>query len=298
MENEEKAGSALVGAEPASSRLLVLPVALSLLANSIEPIVVKLGFRQNAGAADLLFMKGIVAAAIMFLMVKHCRWVGWKEFRAFVPVCLLFFLINLCVFFALREMSAVALITIVTTIPALVGIVNHIRGRVRLGPRFWLGFSLCFLGVLLTIDVFRPEAAQFGWRGLSLALAAVAGSTLYRTRMDDITAKYSTLLVAFYVFMANGLLVFLLLPWVDFAACQRSAVKGVWLGVAAMVANVAFLSAIKHLGSTQISIFSTLQRPMVIVASALVLKEVLGWVQVLGILMVILGVFYARATHQ
>lgn len=297
------------GSEPAEAHAeerplpkgLITPiVALSLLANAVEPIVVKLGFQQRASAVDLLFMKGMAGALCVLLLalllpkVIKAKWIGWKALGKLAPVCALFFFINWMIFLALRDLSAIALITLITTTPAFVALVNQARKRLVLGLRFWLGFGLCFTGVLLTMDVFQATSTSISALGIGFALLAITGSTTYRTRMDDITQNYPTGLLSFYVFLANGLLACLLLPWVNPASCRHSLPTGLWLGSAALVANLAFLAAIKYLGSTRISIIGTLQRPIVIVASAIVLREKLGWTQILGVIMVILGIWQAR----
>lgn len=67
---------------------------------------------------------------------------------------------------------------------------------------------------------------------------------------------------------------------------------------AAVVGNIAFLSALKIPGSTRISIFGILQRPILIIMSAIILREKLEWYQFLGIAMVLIGIRFARVIKK
>ena len=71
-----------------------------------------------------------------------------------------------------------------------------------------------------------------------------------------------------------------------------------WIGVAAAVANVAFLVALHRIGATRISIFTLLQRPAVMAVAALVLAEPLHVSQVVGITLVLAGVHAAQRASR
>ncbi|MCC7530046.1 MAG: EamA family transporter, partial [Candidatus Melainabacteria bacterium] len=72
---------------------------------------------------------------------------------------------------------------------------------------------------------------------------------------------------------------------------------GVWIGIAAGLANIAFLYAINTVGATRISVITMLQRPLLIVAAALLLKEPVTIPQMAGIVLVIAGTQMARVTR-
>lgn len=113
--------------------------------------------------------------------------------------------------------------------------------------------------------------------------------------MEATTKQYTPALVSTYLFLINGLVALsVLLPMagpIQIGAWQI----GGWMGLAAACANVAFLYAINLLGSTKTSIILLLQRPAVIVAAALILREPLSVVQVLGVLLVLGGVPLAQS---
>ena len=63
-------------------------------------------------------------------------------------------------------------------------------------------------------------------------------------------------------------------------------------------ANVAFLFALALLGSTRISIINILQRPAIIVAAAIILREPLSISQGVGVILVLVGVQLAQVKRK
>lgn len=135
-------------------------ILLTLLAASIEPILVKLGYQGSMTPLQILAYKNIIAAIAMILITRSWNWVGKDKFLLVLPVALLLLLTNTAVIFSLKYLSAITIITIITTTPAFVALVNMQRGLEKLNARFWGGLSLSLFGVLLTINAFTPELHQ------------------------------------------------------------------------------------------------------------------------------------------
>jgi drug/metabolite transporter (DMT)-like permease len=127
---------------------------------------------------------------------------------------------------------------------------------------------------------------------------AVAGgilsSTIYRTRMETVTKQIPPILVSTYIFLINGTVSLLFIfPFLAPISAQGYGI-GVWVGTAAAVANVAFLYALAIVGSTNMSVFNLLQRPLVLVVAALILQEPLSAIQIAGTVLVLIGVRLAQ----
>ncbi|MCE7872932.1 DMT family transporter [bacterium CPR1] len=273
---------------PAAAWLL-----LALTGASLEPILVKIGYQMAVSPVQLLLIKNLVGALAILPLTRTFRWVGWRGMRKIVPVSLLLMLTFACNYLALMFLPAVAVITLVTTTPAVVALVNQRRGLDRLTFKFWLGFGLCFAGVLLTVGAFRVEAASLSpwWMlGLLASLVTIASSTVYRTRLETVMAEHRPVLVSTYIFLINGLVSLVVLAPLAGSIPPGALGIGLWTGLAAAVANIAFLSALHLVGSTNISIFNMLQRPLVIVAASILLKETMAPVQWLGVILVLAGV--------
>jgi len=274
-------------------------VMLALTAASVEPILIKLGFQAQATPLQLLVFKNLVAAFVMLILVR-----GWKrpeqaKFSSIATVSLLLFATNAFCLFALTKLSAVELITIITSTPAVVALVNCFRRHDRRGAWFWHGLLASLAGVAISLQInflpanVLPGSSAISILGVILALAAVLSSTVYRIKIESILRQADPRVVSLNIFVINGLISLLLTPWLG--TVSLSVIPFVlWMGVAGALANLAFIAAIKALGATRMSIINLIQRPVVVLIAALVLKEALGWPQVLGFVLVMLGVQMAQ----
>lgn len=268
-------------------------VMTALLAASIEPIIVKFGYRGAVTPMQLFALKTIFAAFLCLpvMMLKSRSGLDLKIAKKLTGVSVLLMMTNLFTLYALKYISAVTVITVVTTTPALVALSNQKLGRERLEKYFWPGFWLCFGGVVLSVHLAEFVASPVG---LASMFAAVVTSTIYRVRMEDLTAEHSAVTVSAYTFLFGALATVLFVMPFNLPIPSDAWLPGVWIGIAAGFANIAFLVALNLIGSTRISIIAMLQRPLLIVAAALILKEPVSIIQTLGIVMVFLGTHFAR----
>ncbi len=268
-------------------------ISLALIASAIEPLVVKLGYQSMATPSQLLVLKFLFGGLFIAPIYTQLYWIGFDGIRRISGAACLFILTYIFMFQALTSISAVILITIITTTPALVAIINRFRGKEIVGLKFWIGFAFCFVGVLFTINVFATEQVALSWKGIALAFASVFTSAMYRTKMDVITKLYKPICVSGYLFIFNAIAALAYFPWLEEISSQTWKLS-IWIGFAGAVANVAFLSALHLIGSTRISILTVLQRPLVIILAAVLLKEPLSAIQISGIVLVLIGVHVAK----
>lgn len=272
-------------------------VATALIASSIEPLVVKLGFNGNATATQLLILKLVFGGLFIAPIYRYLTWVGKERFKDLLVVSSFFILNYLFIFFSLTTITATVLITIITTTPAVVAIINQFKTKEVAGPKFWLGFFVCFVGVILTIDFFNTSSAKLDPVGVLLAFFSVATSAMYRTKMDVLTKTVKPITISGYIFLINACIGLVCIPWLG--KVQNGTWKlAVWIGFAGAIANIAFISALKLIGSTRISILTVLQRPLVIVLAAFILKEPLNYTQMVGIVMVLVGIQLAKVVKK
>lgn len=266
----------------------------ALLGASVEPVLVKLGYRADATAWQLLVLKNLVAAAAIIPLTRTVKWPGAGGLFRISRASVLLLVTNTLSLLALTRLPAVTQMTVVATTPAAVALAARVRGRVNPGPRFWLALAAAVLGMVLTLDALRPGALRLDALGLVFAFGAVASSTLYRSLMEDVTAEHGPPVVSLWVFLVNAAVVTaFVLPWSGLP--PRGAMTiGVGIGLAAAVANAAFLVALHRLGATRVSVFTLLQRPVVMIFAALVLAEPLRWSQAFGIALVLGGVHVAQ----
>lgn len=264
---------------------------ISLLGSSLEPVLVKF-FQPAISPLGLIVLKSLVAfilAAPLYQRVIHLQ---RTYLIPLLQVSVLAFITNGLVFLSLTNIPATTLITIITTTPLLVAILNHMRGKDQITFQFFLAFLVVLLGVILTLEVvIKTESTSLNI-GIGYAILSVITSAIYRLKMDHLTHLVEPLTVSGSLFVFNGVMSLMILPFVTIS--KDSIPLGVWLGTAGIVANIAFLYAIKKLGSTRVSILSILQRPLAVIFGVFILNEFISSLQILGMLMIFTGIYFAK----
>lgn len=269
-------------------------VLLALTAASVEPVLVKLGFQLKATPLQLLVFKNIVGAAVMLLLVRRWRRPdpALVKYADVAIVSLLLLCTGTLIMLALTSLTVVELITIITTTPLAVALVNLYRRRDSHGRFFWLGLSAAIAGVIMSLQL---ESFKLNLAGGALALAAVLSSTVYRIRIENLLTRVDPTIVSLNIFVLNGLISLCCLPFVGpVSQFVRLAPYTIWMGAAGALANLAFIAAIKDLGATRMSVINLVQRPLVVLIAAISLKEILSWQQIAGFLLVMAGVQLAQ----
>ncbi len=271
-------------------------VITALFASNIDPILVKLGYMSTCTPWQLLCLKHLGGALVICLLTRKARWVGFQVLmKEMLPAALLLLLTSTLTLLSLQYIGASLLLTILTITPAAVALTNKILGRDILGWKFWLGFFLCAAGLWLTLGY---DFVSFHFLGIILALGAVISSTTYRVLQENLTVRHSPSLVSTYIFIINGICMLPLFPGLVGSITMSAVSIGSVLGLTAALANLAFLWAISLLGSTRVSIIGMLQRPLVIGFSALVLRESLGFWQIVGTVLVLVGIQIAKVRRK
>lgn len=264
---------------------------LSLLGSSLEPVLVKY-FQPGISPLGLIVLKSLAACVLAAPLFKRLRNLRRSNLLPLFQVSSLAFVTNGLLFLSLKSIPATTLITIITTTPLLVAVVNHLRGKDQITIQFMLAFLAVFFGVLLTFEVMLKTSSIDLNIGIGYALVSVMTSALYRLRMDSITQDIEPLTVSGSLFAFNGVMSILILPFVEVP--KEVIPFGIWLGFAGIVANVAFLFAIKHLGSTRVSVLSVIQRPLAVILGVILLREFVSTLQIVGMVMIFAGIYFAK----
>jgi drug/metabolite transporter (DMT)-like permease len=265
----------------------------ALVLGAAEPIVVKYGYRGGLGPYQFFIVRNIVGAltlAPIFLYYSFKRPNQSKPVKPVIPIALLLMGTSFCTILALRGLSAVTVLTVVTSTPALVAIINEKLGRDILGNKFWLGFWLCFAGVVLSMPF---DNYSGDWLGTIAVVLAIFTSGFYRVKMDEITIKHDPIYIASLCFIILGLISLAFLPFIG-RLSPYDICYGIGIGISAALANVAFIKSLSLVGATRISVIAMVQRPAFILLAALILREVPTLLQILGIILVAIGVNFAK----
>ncbi|MCS6954859.1 MAG: DMT family transporter [Candidatus Calescibacterium sp.] len=274
-------------------------VILAIFLASIEPIIVKFGYNSsNIDPLSIILFKNVIGGLIIVplttLLGNRFKILNLHEILSISRVSVLLLFTTSMMIVSLKFIPAVVMLTIFTSTPAFVSIINHIKGKERTDVMFWSGFLTAFIGITLLLDIYSKDFV-FNMKfffGILLAFCGVLSSSFYRTTLDELTNKYTPIVVSTYIFLINSILITIFFiifnPLFDFN--QQGVMIGIYGGIAGTLANISFLYALNILGSTKVSVLNMLQQPTVIILSSIVLKENLSIHQILGIALVLIGV--------
>lgn len=280
-------------------------ILLSIFLASMEPIIVKIGYGTiKADPLSIILFKNLVAGVVIIplttLLGSKFKVLSFRDILKICRVSLLLLFTTSMIIISLKYIPAYVMLTIFTSTPAFVTIINSLKGKERVDFIFWIGFIMAFLGITLLLDLYSKFnnggivwSSEFGF-GILLAFLGVLSSSLYRTTLDDLTRIYSPILVSTYIFLINSLFVFLcsfiLYMFYPLELSKEGMFIGLYGGIVGSMANISFLYALNLLGSTKVSILNMLQQPTIIILSVILLKEKLVFSQIIGIILVILGI--------
>lgn len=281
--------------EPADARAVARANAwatLALFTGSIEPIAAKIGFHADASPWQVQLARSTVAALVILPLTRRIAWVSRSAaFRVAIAAALLF-TTTTSMLFALSRLPVADVISILSITPATVAIAARWTNRASLGRRFALGVALSIVGVVITTGAFRGEPGDA--LGLACAFGAVASSTLYRLNLEKLTATSDPAVISTWIYLVHGVIgLVVLAPFVGMPPAVAWT-AGCWTGVAAAVSNVAFVAALAGLGAARASLLMLLQRPIIVIAAAVMLAEPLGVEEGVGIALVVAGVALSK----
>lgn len=268
-------------------------VMLSLLAASIEPLLVKIGFQKGYSLLSMIFFRNIVACLTAIFFIKNQVLLGWRLVFKILPLALLLFTVNVATLFALQFINVASVLIIVATTPIFVALVNQWLGRDILQKPFWIGLIISFIGVCLSVGDFQG-LSRFHIMSFLALLVAIACSTTYRVYIESVTKIVDPAQISFYIFSINAILTIVFFPFFLDTISWESLSIATWIGIAAALANIAFISSIQLLGATRMSVIDMLQRPLVIIAAVLILNEALTNIQIAGCALTFIGTQLAR----
>lgn len=267
----------------------------------------KIAFLAYKPITVVLFRLIISAALILVIAwsLKRLQKPTKKDFKLFFLMAFFEpFLYFLGESYGLTYVSSTVASVIVGTIPLLSPIAAWYFFREKVTGKNIAGFLFSFLGVALVVldGNFRFDAAPIG---VGLEFLAVFAAIGYSIVLRHVVFRYNTLTIIAY---QNIIGIFLFLPvWLvvdlnDFLSTpfHPQAFRAIVLLAvfASTLAFVFFTQSIRQIGVNRSNTFVNLIPVFVAILSFIVLKEELGLQKILGILVVISGLFLAQARRR
>jgi drug/metabolite transporter (DMT)-like permease len=251
----------------------------------------------------------LIISAVLILAIawalKRLQKPTKKDFKLFFLMAFFEpFLYFLGESYGLTYVSSTVASVIVGTIPLLSPIAAWYFFREKVTWKNIAGFVLSFLGVALVVlnSNFRFDAAPIG---VGLEFLAVFAAIGYSIVLRHVVARYNTLtIIAYQNLIGIGLFlpVWLVVDMNDFLATpfHPQAFRAIILLAvfASTLAFVFFTQSIRQIGVNRSNTFVNLIPVFVAILSFFILKEELGFQKILGIGVVIAGLFLAQARRR
>ncbi|MDF1574471.1 MAG: DMT family transporter [Bacteroidales bacterium] len=259
---------------------------------------------QSFRPISIVFFRLLVSIVFLFgfaLLFKRLNRIRRKDQLWFLLLALaepFFYFLGEA--YGLTLVSATIGAVIISTIPLVVPFAAYYLYREKLTLMNYLGLLLSFVGVLMVV-LTRSEGLAADWKGILLMFVAVISAVAYTMVVKSLADDYTPITITAYQSL-YGLLMFLPLflilelPHLELARATNSSLLAVgFLGVfGSGICFILITIGIRELGAARANIFGNLIPVVTAIVSFFLLKESMPLLKVLGILIVILGLFLSQ----
>ncbi len=246
-----------------------------------------------------------VLITIIAAFLKRLQKPSKKDFRLFVLMAFFEpFIYFLGESYGLKYVSSTVAAVIVATIPLISPVFVWYFFKERLKWMNIAGLALSFFGVGLVVinGSFQFDASPLG---VGLEFIAVLAAIAYSLVLRNLVTRYNTLSIIAYQNIIGVVLflpVWLIVDFNDFISrpSHAEAFRAIILLAvfASTLAFVFFTQSIRQIGVNRSNSFINLIPVFVAILSFFVLKEELGGQQIIGILVVVGGLFLAQIKRK
>lgn len=278
-------------------------ISLTMLFWSMSYIWIKIVY-QCFNPTATVFLRLLMAAPLTYFLarlMKRLQPVEKKDKKYLVFLSLLQpFLFYLTESYGLKFVSPTVGAVIITTIPLFTPLAAYYFLKERLSPLNIVGLLVSFIGVLLVVlkGDFTLAASPLG---LLLFALAVASGVAYTTSLKRVSGKYHALTIVTYQNFFGLLWFFPLFLLTDLGHTLNSEPTLnvlVSLGLLALLPStlgfILFAYSVKELGASRASMFGNMLPAFTALFAWLVLDELITLRMIIGISIVILGLFAAQ----
>ena len=195
---------------------------------------------------------------------------------------------------------------LMATMPLHVVILSLVFRLEKPGLKSFIGIFLTITGlVLISLASNQPEvASKTTLKGILLVVAAEFGYAINTTFLRRYMKRYPplqltglamTASVFFYLIFYFKEMKGIVISEVNPIAWYCALYSGL---IALLFANILWNYAVKHIGSTKVSVYGNLPPVMVILLSALIFHDVLSFTQLLSALVILIGVILVQMNKK
>ena len=263
---------------------------------SIMPTLVKITYQHSTfEPIDIAIWRFLIAAPVMWTVVLYRRRSVAalpKSDAPVIPALLIGIIISaavLAAFFALERLPASTYIVLLYTYPAMVVLLSALFGE-RIGYRAWLALTMALTGVFLTVpDFFGVEVGD--WFGVALVLANAAIIAIYymlsKRALNGVVDLSGS---SAWMMLGTLLVLLLLIPLRGLQMPQNQQTLATLIAIAALGTVLPVFAvniAIQQIGAARASLISTVEPPLSMIVSMVVLGEAIFALQWLGAALIV-----------
>jgi len=279
--------------------LLLATIAIWAFNVSVTRYVLTHGFRPLA-YSSLRYAAAALLAAGFVLLIERSLAVHGRRAWLLIGVAALFLWANqICFVYSLKLASATTVSLIMGTTPIFAALFASAVGLEKLSRRFWAATLASFGGVaLVALGSGGKLSGHLG--GELLALGLSASWAAYSVCLTPLMGRYSPYRISGLVLLPMTAL--LLLTSIGALGAQDyGRVRTIdWLALAyavvgpLVITNVLWFTAIRRVGPSRATLFGNLQPFLAVLFAVVLLSESLGALQVVGGVMIGIGIAIGR----
>ena len=271
----------------------MLFLAASAISFGFMPIFAKLSYQAGVGVDELLFMRFLVAFAMMGALLSSSRRLALPSRRDLLLLvglgAIAYFLQSSFYFTSLLYSPVPVVVLVLYTYPAFVTIGSHLLGWERITRRVGISVAIAVVGLILVANPFGNPLGL----GAVLALLASITYTVYILSSSGVLKRVRGELASFYVMggacFSFGAAAFatgsVTLDWQPFG--------WIWILLIATVSTVlavtTFFLGLALIGPSRSSLISLLEPLTSVTLAFLIFGEILVTVQVIGGALILLS---------
>lgn len=280
---------------------------IAMLSWGLSFVFIKIVYRYY-GPFTVTFIRLIVSALLLYLIQRIIfkkENITWPDLL-YMAVLALFepFIYFVGESYGLLYVSSTFASIMVATIPVITPIFTYLFLKERLTLNGFAGLFLSFIGILILV-LNKNLELQYSLKGIFLLLLAVVGAVGYLIMLRKIQPKYSSLTIIRFQ-NTFGFIYFLpLFLFVEaknlFSVVPNKELLFSLLFLTIFPSTIAFIFlniVLKRIGVNKTNIFTNIIPVFTAVFSYLILNESFGPQKILGISVVIAGVFVAQMGYK
>lgn len=295
-----------------------LSVIVAMLIWSVSGIAIKQAL-LSFSTLTLIVLRFTVAVLLMLAVGLVCRRstmlrlqrIEWKH----VPLFALASLFQPCLYYILETMSYAKLASptiaeaLLSTSPIVAPLCAFLLLREKITRYNIYGILVSTAGMLMLVLCGAGQFSIGDMMGVPVAMAAVVTAVLYTVVLRRIPSQYNPLSIVFYIQLFSLLFFYPLWAMVDgwhnpFVGITMAEILPALCSVgylavfASVTAFILFCYTVRQIGVTKTNIFNNIRPVFTALFMLLLYHEHLPWLKLVGIVLVIAGLFLAQKVEN